>query len=166
MVRFFHVVHASVWVVANMRNLFLGSLSEFFLSSNEIIIVEFHLLIFVKDIIVNIIISHLMLSVLLSDLKNHSCLFFLIVVVWIDEHELIVMTYVIVLVDGFLSFDSGVNLNAFFLDQELRILMDQKWSKVLVFPLLLCHVGSLVKFNAHLFQFFVFWGITFAGWHW
>jgi hypothetical protein len=110
------VIHAFVRIVADMRNLLVCGISELFLSLDEVVIVELHLLIFVKNIEVNVIISHLMLSMSLSNLKDDSGLFFLVRVVWIDELELVVMTDIVILVNGLLAFDTGINNDAFFLD--------------------------------------------------
>ena len=57
-----------------------------------------------------------MLSMGLGNLKNDSGLIFLVNVVWIDELELIVMTDIVILVDGLLALDTGINNNALFLD--------------------------------------------------
>lgn len=99
-----------------MRNLLVSGISELFLSLDEVVIVEFHLLIFVENIEVNVIISHLMLSMSLGNLKDDSGLIFLVRVVWIDELELVVMTDIVILVNGLLAFDTGINNDAFFLD--------------------------------------------------
>jgi hypothetical protein len=110
------VIHAFVRIVADMRNLLVCGISELFLSLDEVVIVELHLLIFVENIKVNVIISHLMLSMSLSNLKDDSGLFFLVRVVWIDKLELVVMTDIVILVNGLLAFDTGINNDAFFLD--------------------------------------------------
>ena len=99
-----------------MRNLLESGISELFLSLDEIVIVKLHLLIFVENIKVNIIISHLMLSMSFGNLKDDSGLIFLVNVVWIDELELIVMTDIVILVDGLLAFNTGINNDALFLD--------------------------------------------------
>lgn len=99
-----------------MRNLLVSGISELFLSLDEVIIVELHLLIFVENIKVNVIISHLMLSMSLGNLKDDSGLIFLVRVVWIDELELVVMTDIVILVNGLLAFDTCINNDAFFLD--------------------------------------------------
>lgn len=57
-----------------------------------------------------------MLSMSLSNLKDDSGLIFLVRVVWIDELELIVMTDIVILVNGLLAFDTYINNDAFFLD--------------------------------------------------
>jgi len=57
-----------------------------------------------------------MLSMSLSNLKDDSGLIFLVRVVWIDELELVVMTDIVILVNGLLAFDTGINNDAFFLD--------------------------------------------------
>lgn len=57
-----------------------------------------------------------MLSMSLSNLKDDSGLFFLVRVVWIDKLELVVMTDIVILVNGLLAFDTGINNDAFFLD--------------------------------------------------
>lgn len=110
------MIHAFVRIVADMRNLLVCGISELFLSLDEVVIVELHLLIFVENIKVNVIISHLMLSMSLSNLKDDSGLFFLVRVIWIDELELVVMTDIVILVNGLLAFDTGINNDAFFLD--------------------------------------------------
>ena len=99
-----------------MRNLLVCSISEFFLSLDEVVIVKLHLLIFVENIEVNVIISHLMLSMSLGNFKDDSGLFFLVRVVWIDELELVIMTDIVILVNVLLAFDTGINNDAFFLD--------------------------------------------------
>lgn len=99
-----------------MRNLLVSGISELFLSLDEVVIVELHLLIFVQNIEVNVIISHLMLSMSLGNFKDDSSLIFLVRVVWIDELELVVMTDIVILVNGLLAFDTGINNDAFFLD--------------------------------------------------
>lgn len=57
-----------------------------------------------------------MLSMSLGNLKDDSGLIFLVRVVWIDELELIVMTDIVILVNGLLAFDTCINNDAFFLD--------------------------------------------------
>ena len=110
------MIHAFVRIVADMRNLLVCGISELFLSLDEVVIVELHLLIFVENIEVNVIISHLMLSMSFGNLKDDSGLFFLVRVVWIDKLELVVMTDIVILVNGLLAFDTGINNDAFFLD--------------------------------------------------
>lgn len=99
-----------------MRNLLVSGISELFLSLNEVVIIKLHLLIFVKNIEVNVIISHLMLSMSLGNLKDDSGLIFLVNIVWIDELELVVMTDIVILVYCLFAFDTGINNDAFFLD--------------------------------------------------
>jgi hypothetical protein len=52
----------------------------------------------------------------LGNLKDDSGLIFLVNVVWIDELELVVMTDIVILVNGLFAFDTGINNDAFFLD--------------------------------------------------
>lgn len=137
MLRSLHVVHASVWVIADMGNLFVSGLSEFLLSSDKVIIVQFQFLFICKDFKVDIVICHLMLSVFPGDFKNDFGLFFLILVVWRYKHELVIMSNIEVLLNLLFTFIHIFNNDVLFLDQKLRVLMNEERRKVIHFPFFL-----------------------------
>jgi hypothetical protein len=165
--RALHVVHAPARVIAHMRYLLLSHRRELGLSPGEIVGVEFHLLIFGQDVEVNSGTScHLMLSVLLSQLKNDFGLGHRIFVVWEDQHELVVMGDVEVLIERFLAIEVKFCHYALFLDQELRVLMNQEGSEVLHFPLSLVDAGCDVQIDQHLLQLFVLRDSSSSARHW
>lgn len=107
----FHVVFASIAVIANMRNLFvLASL-----------IVLFPLLEVVH--VFKLVVFYHVISVFLSELENDVILLGKIVVVWIDQHKLVVIRNVVVLIHYFIL-GHYFKSNLIFLNQKLRVLMD------------------------------------------
>lgn len=96
-----------------------------------------------------------MLSVLLGQLEDDPCLYHWILEVWEDEHELVVVGDVEVLVERLLTIVVNFYHDPLFLDQELRVLMDQEWSEVLHFPLGLVDTGRVVEIKKHLLHLFV-----------
>jgi len=145
MLRSLHVIHASVCVIAYVRNLLVAGVSEFLLSSDEVIVVKFQNLFVCEDIKVDVIVSHVMLPELLGDLQSNLCLFFLILIIWVDKHELVVMSDIEVLLNGLFALINVSNLNGFLLDQELRVLVDKERREVVHFPLLLRDGVSLIE---------------------
>jgi len=145
MLRSLHVIHTSVGIVTYVRNLLVGGISEFLLSSDKIVVVKFQNLFICENIEIDII-SHLMLSKLLGDLQNNLCLFLLILIIWVDEHELVIVSDIEVLLNGLLALINVSNLNGLFLDQELWVLVNKERREVVHLPLLLRDGVSLIKF--------------------
>ena len=155
MLRSLHVIQASIRVVAYVRNLLVGGLFKFILSSLKVVFVKFQDLFIGKDIEVDIIICHLMLSELLGDLQNNFGLFPLLLIIWVDEHELVIMSDVEVLLNGLFALNEVRNLDGLFLDQELWVLVDQEWRQVAHLPLLLRDGVGLVKFKHKLLELLI-----------
>ena len=122
MLLFLHVILASVRVVTDMRDLFVFFLFVVQLSLLEIIFI----------LIVDIVDNHV--CMILSNLENDCILLIQILVVWIHQHELIVVCHVIVLIN-FLVFVDDVQFDLVFLNQKLWIFMDEERCQIVVPPL-------------------------------
>ena len=117
-----HVVLASVVVVADVRNLFV----------NGTPVISLPLVIVV--LVAVVLIWVLVVLVLPGDLENHLVLLLLVQVVGVDQLELRVVADIVVLFHLFVFLDD-VQSDGFSLDQELWILVFQKWRQILVLPL-------------------------------
>ena len=122
-----HVTLAAVVVVANMRNLFVCSVVVVILSLLEIIHV---LIVFIVRVDV--------VRVLFCNLENDLILLLQVLVVGINEHELVIIGHVVVLI-YLLALVNNVELHLLFLDDELRVLVNQEWRQGVV-SLLARHV--------------------------
>jgi hypothetical protein len=118
----FHVVFAAVVVVADVRDLFVDGTP----------VVSLPLLIVVQVAVV--LVGILVVLVLLGDLENHLVLLLLVQVVRVNQLELRVVADVVVLVH-LLVFLDHVQGDGFLLDEELRVLVLQEGSQILVLPL-------------------------------
>jgi len=120
-----HVVLASVTVTADVGNLLVFLLEVVLLSLVEVILV---LVVFIRILVI---------LMFFGKLENYLMfqICHVVGIVWINDHELIIIGHVVVLFDLFLSTVHD-DFNLLLLDQELWVLMLKEWRKVLVFPCL------------------------------
>ena len=121
----FHMIFASVVVTADVRYLFVSLLEVVLLPLVEVVLV------------VVVLVGTLVVLMLPSNLENN--LFFqishVVRIVWINEHELIIMGHVVILIDFFL-FSVHDDLDLVPLNKELRMLVLVEGRQVLMLPLL------------------------------
>jgi hypothetical protein len=117
-----HVVFAPVVVVANVRDLFVDRTPVVSLSLVVVILITV------------VLVWVLVVLVLPGDLEDHLVLLFLVQVIGVDQLELGVVANVVILLDLLILLDD-VQGDRFLLDQELWVLMLQKWSQVPMLPL-------------------------------
>jgi hypothetical protein len=117
-----HVVFAPVVVVANVRDLLVDRAPVVSLSLVVVVLVAV------------VLVWVLVVLVLPGDLEDHLVLLFLVQVVGVDQLELGVVAYVVILLDLLILFDD-IQGDRLLLDQELWVLMLQKWRQVLMPPL-------------------------------
>lgn len=110
-----HVILGSVVLIANVRDLLV--------LGNSIV---FSSLIIVIDVVI-FFICVLVVLMLLGDLEYNVTLLLKAIVVWINEHVLVIIGDVVELLNFLLIVGSLVKDNLFFLNKELRILMLQEW---------------------------------------
>lgn len=106
---------ASVLIAANMGNLFINLTFEISSSEQEVIF---------------IIIFLLKLAVVLMSLGNleqYFWLLLLILIVWIDQHVLVFVGYIVVLGNLLVLVWFNIQNNTLLLNQEMWVLMLQEW---------------------------------------
>lgn len=111
-----HMILVPVAVIANVRDLLVLAILVVELPLLEIVVVVV-LLIFLEDVV----------RVLLGDLQDDLVLLVQVVVVGINQHELVIVGHVVVLLN-FLDREISLILDhdGVFLDEELWILMDKE----------------------------------------
>lgn len=71
---------------------------------------------------------------LLSKLENNFVLLTQVCVVWIDQHKLVIICHVVILINILVLFDD-IEFNRIFLDKELWVLMNEERCQVVMLPL-------------------------------
>ena len=117
-----HVVFAPVGVVANVRDLLVERAPVVSLPLVVVVLVAV------------VLVWVLVVLVPPGDLEDHLVLLFLVQVVGVNQLELGVVAHVVILLDLLILFDN-IQGDRCLLDQELWVLMLQKWRQVLVLPL-------------------------------
>ena len=114
MLRSFIMVLRPIFVSADVGDLLIICLPVVLLSLVEVVLV------LVIDVWV------LVVLVLLSQLKDYLVLLSIVLIIWVNEHILVIIRHIKVLINLFFLLDDAQN-DLLFLNQELRVLMLQKW---------------------------------------
>ena len=114
MLRSFIMVLRPIFVSADVGDLLIICLPVVLLSLVEVVLV------LVIDVWV------LVVLVLLSQLKDYLVLLRIVLIIWVNEHILVIIRHIKVLINLFFLLDDAQN-DLLFLNQELRVLMLQKW---------------------------------------
>ena len=71
---------------------------------------------------------------LLSKLENDFVLLTQVCVVWINQHELVIISHIVILINILVLLDD-IEFDRIFLDKELWVLMNEERCQVVMLPL-------------------------------